>query len=152
MANPTDQDLLIEELTKAIRTAHNVLIDEYGHADAPYEPVALEVIAGLNEALTWPAIVADSSTQRPARSTLGDYLLGLWAENVVHANPCDCDLEEEHLGSRCAEASGARPALLQDQGGFAPSPLMYLPPLLDEPPQDGSPPYVAVEATRAGDC
>lgn len=63
------------------------------------------------------------------RDNFGSYLLGWWVDDVNHAERCDCDLEEEVLGDGCAKASGARPALLQDQGGFAPSLLMNLPPL-----------------------
>jgi hypothetical protein len=82
---------------------------------------------------------------------LGRYLLGLWAADVVHSDHCDCDLDGERLGVLCASRSGARPALLRDEGGFAPSLLMYLPPLGPPPddPPDG-PLWVATETAPAG--
>lgn len=55
------------------------------------------------------------------RGWIGRYCLGLWADDVDHADPCDCDHDEEQLGDRCAIASGADPALLNDEGahGFS---------------------------------
>jgi hypothetical protein len=50
---------------------------------------------------------------------IGAYLLGAWAVDITHAEPCDCDLDEENLGDRCAKASGAAPGLLEDGGAFA---------------------------------
>lgn len=52
---------------------------------------------------------------------IGRYNLGEWADPVQHAEPCDCDHDEEQLGARCAKASNAQPALLADEGahGFS---------------------------------
>ncbi len=52
---------------------------------------------------------------------IGRYNLGEWADPVQHAEPCDCDHDEEQLGARCAKASHAQPALLADEGahGFS---------------------------------
>lgn len=52
---------------------------------------------------------------------VGRFNLGRWADYVVHADPCDCDEDEEELGKRCAVASNAVPALFNDEGahGFS---------------------------------
>lgn len=52
---------------------------------------------------------------------IGPFCLGRWAEEVVHADPCDCELDDEELGTRCGRKSGARPALFRDEGahGFS---------------------------------
>lgn len=56
-----------------------------------------------------------------AHGWIGRYNLGQWADPVQHADPCDCDHDEEQLGDRCAKTSGAQPALLNDEGahGFS---------------------------------
>lgn len=53
-------------------------------------------------------------------SNLG-YTLGRWTEDLQHADPCDCDEDEETAGTRCLDNSPWRWALLRDEGGFAPS-------------------------------
>ncbi|HVM07166.1 MAG TPA: hypothetical protein VM345_01785 [Acidimicrobiales bacterium] len=41
------------ELTKALRGVETILANAYGHAEARYEPQALEALALVREALTW---------------------------------------------------------------------------------------------------
>lgn len=48
------------ELIRAITTARSKLIDRWGNADSTYEPVALEVIAELTEALDCPDVAGPS--------------------------------------------------------------------------------------------
>lgn len=49
------------------------------------------------------------------------YHIGKWTANVAHAEPCDCNLDEEWVGDACIENSVWCWALLRDEGGFAPS-------------------------------
>lgn len=57
----------------------------------------------------------------------GPYSLGTWANELVHADPCDCDLDEENAGPECIANSDWRWAVLADGGAFAPRPVVLLP-------------------------
>lgn len=59
---------------------------------------------------------------------VGQYMVGTWTDHVVHAEPCDCDEDEEVVGDRCMEVSGGYRALLTDGGAFAPQLAMRLHP------------------------
>jgi len=44
------------------------------------------------------------------------FTVGKWTDDVRHAEPCDCDLDEEQVGDRCIEASDWYWALMKDEG------------------------------------
>jgi hypothetical protein len=100
----------------------------------PPQPVSADVVAvlhGLRDEIIELRDEGDRLRRQLAqalrRDNFGPYLLGWWAAEVTHVEACDCDLDEEVLGDACGKASGARPALLKDERGFAPSFVMYLP-------------------------
>lgn len=75
----------------------------------------------------------------------GPYCLGTWANELVHADPCDCDLDEENAGARCMANSDWRWAVLADGGAFAPRPVVLLPRVPPPQPEadDWQPPELA---------
>ena len=54
------------------------------------------------------------------------YSIGKWTENVIHAEPCDCDEDEESVGDTCMAQSSSRWALLRDEGAHGWSLAGYL--------------------------
>lgn len=52
---------------------------------------------------------------------IGAYNLGRWADDLRHADPCDCDEDEEQAGDRCLANSEWSHAIFTDAGahGFA---------------------------------
>jgi hypothetical protein len=44
------------------------------------------------------------------------YTVGQWTEEVRHAEPCDCNLDEEEAGERCMANSRSYWALMLDEG------------------------------------
>lgn len=77
----------------------------------------------------------------------GDFIIGLWAERVVHADPCDCNEDEEEVGPECMKASGGKPAVLRSGGAFAEQLVVVLPSHEEIDRADGDePPFVAVRA------
>lgn len=57
---------------------------------------------------------------------IGEFQLGRWTADVHHAEPCDCD-EDENVGPSCAALSDMEPALLRDEGAHGYSLGTYLP-------------------------
>jgi hypothetical protein len=57
----------------------------------------------------------------------GPYMIGLWADELNHVEPCDCDLDEENAGTNCMANSEWTYAVLAGGGSFAPEPVVKLP-------------------------
>lgn len=81
----------------------------------------------------------------------GPYSFGRWANELVHADPCDCDLDEENAGERCMDGSDWRWAVLVDGGAFAPRPVVLLPRRPPPQPEDDDwvPPELGVDGALA---
>ena len=97
-----------------------------------HQPWASLVALGIKtiETRSWRTgyrgpLAIQAAKEKPAvpdkHGWIGCFNLGRWADEVVHAEPCDCDFDEEAMGKRCADASGAGPALFNDEGahGFS---------------------------------
>lgn len=74
-------ETLATGLVGVLYEVQSLLSDAYGHADASNEPAALEALALVNEALTWPPIVADE---------IGDVAQAAEAPNPI----VECELQE----------------------------------------------------------
>jgi hypothetical protein len=95
----TPGELLVELRTK-LTEIHGMLSDQWGHAEAPYEPVALSAIAGLAEALDWWETLPQPQPPDPrCRYT---FPLPRWM-GPDQDDPCRCDLPAGHDGGHsCA--------------------------------------------------
>ncbi len=74
----------------------------------------------------------------------GPYMLLHWTNDIRHAEPCDCDLDEETAGERCMANSEWTYAVCVDGGAFAPRLILELPRRPPVQPDHDGPPLVAV--------
>lgn len=73
----------------------------------------------------------------------GPYQITQWTEDVNHADPCDCDLDEEEVGDDCMANSEWTYAVVVDGGAFAPRLILLLPRQVPAQPEHDGPPLVA---------
>ncbi len=82
---------------------------------------------------------------RESTIAAGPYIVTQWTEDVRHADPCDCDLDEELVGDACMANSEWTYAVTVDGGAFAPRLILTLPKRPPEQPDHDGPPLVATE-------
>lgn len=74
----------------------------------------------------------------------GPYMLTQWTDDIRHADPCDCDLDDETAGEACMANSEWDYAVVVDGGAFAPRIIVRLPKRPPEQRDDDYDPLIAV--------
>lgn len=77
-------------------------------------------------------------------SDAGPYMLLHWTDDIRHAEPCDCDLDNETAGEACMANSEWTYAVCVDGGAFAPRLILTLPRRPPEQPDHDGPPLLAI--------
>lgn len=123
---------------------------------AAYDKQAQLLSVLLHEIDPYSAEMSDTPDSRVARAGSivgnwrrmatagGPYSLTQWTEDVQHADPCDCDEDDETVGERCMVNSEWTYAVVVDGGAFAPQLVLTLPRTPPEQPDNGGAPMVAV--------
>lgn len=79
---------------------------------------------------------------------VGPYFIGQWTDEIVHVDPCDCELDEEEAGDRCMAASEWTYGVFVDGGAFAPRLITKLPRRPPEQSDDDTPTDWLAEVER----
>ena len=138
---PLDQPADGPSLT--VQQADAVLALRDTAADVPALLDALE--AAEADAARWKRIAVEMMWH-------GEYTMGRWAPEVRHADPCDCDEENEEAGEACMDNSEWTFAVFAAGGAFGERLIVALPRTPPEPDDDYTEPAFVLRTEGGASC